>query len=81
MTSLRFLKIYKSSSVGECKINLSQGLESLPESLVYFYWHEHPLKCLPSNFTPENLVELSMPQSQNLAKLKGINLSYSEQLI
>lgn len=65
MTGLRLLKIYYPRSIRDCKVYVSQeGLESLPESLVYFHWHGCPLKCLPSNFTAKNLVELSMPYSQ-----------------
>ncbi|XP_024027465.1 protein SUPPRESSOR OF npr1-1, CONSTITUTIVE 1 [Morus notabilis] len=91
MTGLRLLKIYNPHSIRDCKVIVSQeGLESLPESLVYFHWHGCPLKCLPSNFTAKNLVELSIPYSQvedlwnenqNLGKLKRIDLRYSEHLI
>ncbi|TQE13858.1 hypothetical protein C1H46_000489 [Malus baccata] len=32
----------------------------LPNSLRYLYWDHYPLESLPSNFCPENLVELHM---------------------
>ncbi|CAN6685036.1 unnamed protein product [Malus baccata var. baccata] len=35
----------------------------LPDSLRYLEWREYPLESLPSNFCPENLVELHMPCS------------------
>ncbi|XP_050145800.1 disease resistance protein RPV1-like isoform X2 [Malus sylvestris] len=36
----------------------------LPDSLHYLYWWKYPLESLPSNFCPENLVELHMPCSK-----------------
>ncbi|XP_048420947.1 disease resistance-like protein DSC1 [Pyrus x bretschneideri] len=67
-------------------LDLSQGLQSLPNSLRYLYWQGYPLKSLPSNFSPQNLVELRMPGSfvgaelwsknQNLGNLKVIELSF-----
>ncbi|KAB2602551.1 TMV resistance protein N-like [Pyrus ussuriensis x Pyrus communis] len=61
----------------------------LPNSLRYLYWYKYPLKCLPSNFSPKNLVELHMPSSkvkklwneeQRLVNLKVINLQWSRNL-
>ncbi|XP_068319630.1 disease resistance protein RUN1-like [Pyrus communis] len=70
--------------------DLSQGLQSLPNSLRYLYWQGYRLKSLPSNFSPQNLVELRMPESfvgaelwsknQNLGNLKVIELSFCEHL-
>ncbi|XP_028965594.1 disease resistance-like protein DSC1 [Malus domestica] len=103
MRSLRILKIYGSEDFpkfigfhdaifGEVyyKIDLSEGLESLPNALWYLYWDRYPLKSLPSKFSPNNLVELRMPYSrleaplwnknQNLGKLKVIDLSYCTHL-
>ncbi|XP_050141037.1 disease resistance protein RPP4-like, partial [Malus sylvestris] len=65
-------------------------LISLPNSLRYLHWDRYPLKSLPSNFSPENLVELHMPYSRvkhlwkedmRLVNLKVINLQYSSDLI
>ncbi|XP_057991628.1 disease resistance protein RPV1 isoform X2 [Hevea brasiliensis] len=61
MSNLRLLKLY---SNGQIKLVLPEGLESLPEELRYLEWENYPLKCLPSKFCPENLVELHMPRSQ-----------------
>lgn len=36
----------------------------LPSSLSYLFWRKYPFKSLPSNFSPENVVELHMPSSQ-----------------
>ncbi|CAN6685076.1 unnamed protein product [Malus baccata var. baccata] len=57
----------------------------LPNSLRYLYWDHYPLESLPSNFCPENLVELHMPDSkvtkelwkeeQPMEHLKSLNLS------
>ncbi|XP_068325386.1 disease resistance-like protein DSC1 [Pyrus communis] len=103
MYNLRLLKIHGSEDFpkfigfhdaifGEVyyKIDLSQGLESLPNALRYLYWERYPLKSLPSKFSPNNLVELRMPYSrleappwnknQNLGNLKVIDLSYCTHL-
>ncbi|KAB2614686.1 protein suppressor of npr1-1 [Pyrus ussuriensis x Pyrus communis] len=61
----------------------------LPNSLRYLYWYRYPWESLPSNFSPENLVELHMPYSRvnqlwkedkRLVNLKVINLQYSSDL-
>ncbi|XP_070677108.1 uncharacterized protein [Malus domestica] len=71
-------------------MDLSQGLQSLPNSLRYLYWQEYPLKSLPTNFSPKNLVELRLPGSfageklcsknQNLGNLKVIELRFCKHL-
>ncbi|XP_048429678.1 disease resistance protein RUN1-like [Pyrus x bretschneideri] len=72
------------SSREYCKLNLSL---SLPNSLRYLSWKGYPLKTLSPKFSPENLVELHMPDSQvtqlwnggqNLMNLKVIKLRYSK---
>ncbi|PON31613.1 TIR-NBS-LRR-like protein [Parasponia andersonii] len=66
------------------------GLESLPQELRYINWNNYPLKYLPSDFTPEKLVELHLIDSklehlwngiQNVEKLKVIDLSDSKNLV
>ncbi|XP_050145714.1 disease resistance protein RPV1-like isoform X3 [Malus sylvestris] len=61
----------------------------LPDSLRYLNWLKYPLESLPSNFCPENLVELHMHNSkvkklwkeeQILVNLQVIDLSYSDYL-
>ncbi|CAN6684979.1 unnamed protein product [Malus baccata var. baccata] len=47
------------SSLGK----LTDSLD-LPDSLRYLYWLSYPLESLPSNFCPENLVELHMRYSK-----------------
>ncbi|KAK0597838.1 hypothetical protein LWI29_029085 [Acer saccharum] len=44
-------------------VHLREGLELLPDELRYLHWHRYPLTCLPSEFDPENLVELQMHHS------------------
>ncbi|CAK9313996.1 unnamed protein product [Citrullus colocynthis] len=53
----------------------------------FLNWHGYPLKCLPSNFNPTNLLELELPSStihhlwtgsKRLEILKVINLSDSK---
>lgn len=65
MYNLRLLKIYNSHNLMmNCKLHFPQGLQSLPDALRYLHWYGYPLKSLPSDFNPENLVVLEMPHSQ-----------------
>ncbi|PON51567.1 TIR-NBS-LRR-like protein [Parasponia andersonii] len=86
MHKLRLLKL----SVSErCQLHLPEGLQFLPDNLVYIQWVHYPLSYLPSNFRPFNLVELHMPSSQleqlwdgiqDLRHLKYVNLENSKKL-
>ncbi|CAN6722809.1 unnamed protein product [Malus baccata var. baccata] len=78
MCNLRFLIVY-----GGHKLNASLDL---PDSLRYLYCDWYPLESLPSNFCPENLVELHLPYSkvkklwredQILVNLQVIDLRHS----
>jgi hypothetical protein len=64
MYNLRLLKIYNSVAGDKCRVHLPSGLESLSEELRYLHWDGYPLTSLPSNFRPQNLVELSLPSSK-----------------
>ena len=65
MSNVRLLKFYISGhfdvSKMSSKVHLQQGLEYLHEELRYLYWHGYPLKTLPSDFVPQNLIELNFP--------------------
>ncbi|XP_019057328.1 PREDICTED: protein SUPPRESSOR OF npr1-1, CONSTITUTIVE 1 [Tarenaya hassleriana] len=89
MYSIRLIKFYYSTSGNQCNLCLPQGLESLPDELRLLHWENYPLKSLPQEFNPENLVELNLPHSEienlwegtkDLGKLKMIRLSHSRQL-
>lgn len=54
-----------------CKLHLPQGLQYLSDELRYLHWHGYPLKMLPSNFTPENLIELNLLYSRIERLWKG----------
>ena len=76
MNKLRVLRFYFASIDGtwdydlirmkyndwyvRCKLHLSGDLKFLSKNLCYLCWHGYPLKSLPSNFHPGNLVELDM---------------------
>lgn len=66
MYNLRVLEIYNSSSLdNKCsKLYLPEGLQSLPDTLGYLHWEGYPLKHFPSNFSPQNLVNIQMAHSQ-----------------
>ncbi|XP_070673972.1 disease resistance protein RUN1-like isoform X2 [Malus domestica] len=85
MSNLRLL-IVESQGFGIYRRDPSLDL---PDSLRYLYWWGYPLEFLPPNFSPENLVELHMPNSkvkklwkedQILVNLEVIDLHYSEYL-
>nr|XP_048320271.1 disease resistance-like protein DSC1 isoform X2 [Ziziphus jujuba var. spinosa]XP_048320272.1 disease resistance-like protein DSC1 isoform X2 [Ziziphus jujuba var. spinosa]XP_048320273.1 disease resistance-like protein DSC1 isoform X2 [Ziziphus jujuba var. spinosa] len=105
MHNLRILKIYYfddirrneflpvcDNNIGGNKFKLSvpQDLDSyLSNKLRYFQWDLYPLKWLPSNFIPENLVELVLRGSRveklwnnhrvvSLPVLRRMDLSYSK---
>lgn len=61
MYNLRYLNIYYSNPGKHGK-----ALESLslPYGLGFLHWETYPLKSLPQDFDPSNLVELNMPYSQ-----------------
>ncbi|RVW45313.1 Disease resistance-like protein DSC1 [Vitis vinifera] len=74
----------------DCKLLLSGDFKSLSNNLRCLYWHGYPLKSLPLNFHPEQLVELNMSYSRveqlwkglkMYQQLKFVKLSYSQHLI
>ncbi|RXI00719.1 hypothetical protein DVH24_000953 [Malus domestica] len=84
MSNLVALSVH--SRIFDCK---STAPLDLPGSLRYLYWNRYPLESLPSNFSPENLVELHMPcsevkklwkEDQRLVNLEVIDLQYSTNL-
>ncbi|CAN6555770.1 unnamed protein product [Malus baccata var. baccata] len=84
MVNLRLLKVHN--------VHLPEGLNSLPNSLRFLEWIGYPLEDLPSEFDPEELVELSMCHSrikqlwnekktlQNFGNLKIMKVSHSKSL-
>ncbi|XP_065622349.1 disease resistance protein RUN1 [Quercus suber] len=82
MKSLRLIKI--------CNVHLPEGLNFLSNRLQMMEWHDYPLKFMPTNFQPDNLVELIMPRSHieqlpegfsNLAGLRHLDLRDSKGLV
>ncbi|KAI5412237.1 hypothetical protein KIW84_057051 [Lathyrus oleraceus] len=70
--------------------NFSGNLDFLSNNLRYLLWHGYPFTSLPSNFEPDYLVELNMPDSsiqrlwegrKELPNLKRMDLSNSKNLI
>ncbi|KAH9727001.1 ADP-ribosyl cyclase/cyclic ADP-ribose hydrolase [Citrus sinensis] len=92
MSNLRLLKFYMPEHDGvpvtSSKVHLNRGLEYLPDELRYFHWHEYPLKTLPFDFDPENLIELSLPYSKveqiwegkRLSRFRELRLCYCDKL-
>ncbi|KAL5541338.1 hypothetical protein UlMin_044598, partial [Ulmus minor] len=51
------------------KVFLPEGFDYLPNKLKYLEWMRYPLKSLPKNFNPRNLVVLDMRCSGELEQL------------
>lgn len=75
MSNLRLLKFYmpKYISVPEmCSgVHLSKDFDYLSEELRYIHWQGYPLRSLPTNFIPENLIELRLPYSKIVQLWEG----------
>lgn len=78
MSNLRFLKIYKNplKCNEENKLYLPKGVNSLSRRLRLLHWDAYPMKCMPSNFSPANLVELDMIDSELEKMWEGTQVSF-----
>ncbi|XP_023641003.1 disease resistance-like protein CSA1 [Capsella rubella] len=94
MWNLRYIKIYDSSCHRECKtaskLDLPDGIGLRSTEVRYFHWVKFPLKELPHDFRPMNLVDLRLPYSditrlwegdKDTPRLKWVDLSYSSELL
>ncbi|TXG65978.1 hypothetical protein EZV62_007253 [Acer yangbiense] len=68
MYNLRLLKFYDSTRSTHSKVIFSEGLSNLSKKLRSLIWYRYPLQALPSNYIPNNLVELDLRDS-NLERL------------
>ncbi|KAJ9675713.1 hypothetical protein PVL29_024576 [Vitis rotundifolia] len=83
-------RMNKLNQFKDCKLLLSGDFKYLSNNLRCLYWHGYPLKSVPLNFHPEQLVELNMSYSRveqlwkgfkMYQQLKFVKLSYSQRLI
>ncbi|XP_016173975.1 protein SUPPRESSOR OF npr1-1, CONSTITUTIVE 1-like [Arachis ipaensis] len=92
MPNLKYLKFFISiREHGKLSgLQLPEELESFSEKLRHLEWHAYPLPSLPSNFCPEKLVTLQMPNGQfrrlwnkmqDLVNLKDVNLAGCQELV
>ncbi|KAG7584981.1 Winged helix DNA-binding domain superfamily [Arabidopsis thaliana x Arabidopsis arenosa] len=88
MSNLRFLSVYKTTYAANVRMHIPEEMDYLPP-LRLLRWEAYPSKNLPLRFCPENLVELSMEDSQLkklwegtqlLTNLKKMDLSRSLEL-
>ncbi|KAF3591671.1 hypothetical protein DY000_02024540, partial [Brassica cretica] len=93
MLNLRYLKIYDSFCPRQCKskweLNFPDGLSLPLEEIRYLHFVKFPLKELPPDFRPENLIDLRLPYSKiqriwedvkDTPRLKWVDLCHSSQL-
>jgi hypothetical protein len=64
-----------------CKQHATGDFQFLSHELRFLCWHGCPLKCLPSNFNPENLVELDMRGSHIQQLWEGIKVQSFTQFV
>ncbi|CAN6847815.1 unnamed protein product [Brassica oleracea] len=88
MRNLRFLEVLRSYGSGTMKLRIPKSFDY--SKLKLLRWRDYPMRCLPSKFRPENLVELKMQNSKleklwegvvALPYLQEMDLSYSHDLI
>ncbi|KAJ8900623.1 hypothetical protein K2173_025400 [Erythroxylum novogranatense] len=83
--NLKFLKFYEPNRSYGCfeeqsKLRLPQGLDYFPNELTYFHWDGYPLESFPSNFRPNHLIVLGLPNSkikQFQEEVMDENIGYS----
>ncbi|KAL0699248.1 hypothetical protein Bca4012_055370 [Brassica carinata] len=94
MSNLKFLKFHNSHCSQWCendhKFQFCKGLDQFPDELVYLHWQGYPYNHLPSDFNPEQLVDLNLRYShikelweeeQNTENLRWVDLSQSKGLL
>lgn len=66
MSSLQFLRLYGKlvTIFNPYRAYISQSMNYLPRKVRLLHWEHFPMKCMPSSFSPEFLVELNMPDSE-----------------
>ncbi|EFH50119.1 predicted protein [Arabidopsis lyrata subsp. lyrata] len=93
MSNIRFLKIYNTCCPQECDrdimLKFPDGLELPFDELRCLHWLKFPLKELPPDFDPKNLVDLKLHYSEiervwegnkDASKLKWIDFNHSRKL-
>ena len=68
MINMRYLKIYNTDCPQECDpditLNFPDGLQLPLEEVRCLHWLKFPLKELPPDFNPQNLVDVKLPYSE-----------------
>lgn len=67
MNDLRYLKFFNSSfpkdNEAKCNLIFPNGLKFTLQEIRYLHWLKFPLKMLPQDFNPKNLIDLKLPYS------------------
>ncbi|CAN6817411.1 unnamed protein product, partial [Brassica oleracea] len=89
LSNLQFLRFHYRIGNRRNQLHLPRGLNNMPSRLMVLHWDQFPGTCLPSDFNPQFLVELTMNGSmleklwegtKAFGKLKWMNLSSSVNL-
>lgn len=83
MSNLHFLKFYKNSleRKKEVRWQLPKRFNEFPDELKLLSWPGYPMIYLPSNFCPEYLIELRMPNSKLKKLWEGVEVSVIDYII
>jgi len=80
MRNLRFLKIGTDIFGEENRLHLPESFDYLPPTLKLLCWSEFPMRCMPSNFCPKNLVTLKMTNSKLHKLWEGAVVSFENNI-
>uniref|UniRef100_A0A1J3JNI6 ADP-ribosyl cyclase/cyclic ADP-ribose hydrolase n=1 Tax=Noccaea caerulescens TaxID=107243 RepID=A0A1J3JNI6_NOCCA len=93
MNDLRYLKFFNSSfpkdNEAKCNLIFPNGLKFTLQEIRYLHWLKFPLKILPQDFNPKNLIDLKLPYShieqlwdreKDISKLMWLDLNHSSKL-
>ncbi|KAG7621078.1 Leucine-rich repeat [Arabidopsis suecica] len=94
LSKLKFLKFHSSHCSQWCDndhiFQCSKVPDHFPDELVYLHWQGYPYDCLPSDFDPKELVDLSLRYShikqlwedeKNTESLRWVDLGQSKDLL
>lgn len=81
MTNLQFLRLYNHFPDEAVKLQLPHGLDYLPRKLRLLHRDSYPIKCMPSKFRPEFLVELTLRDSKLVKLWEGVQVCFLYQSV
>jgi len=78
MSNLRFLEIKSWNKDG---LHLPASFDYLPHTLKLLCWSKFPMRCMPYDFRPENLVKIEMRESKLYKLWEGVVVSFENNFL